>query len=112
MRGRIRIEPVAKTGVYHKSLLASSRTLNVWKLDRLGRDLRHLVNTVDDLNSRRIGLKVLTGHRAAINTTTEPQAGLRPLRRPDRVRGRADHRAHQGGAWPPPSAATAAGPSP
>jgi DNA invertase Pin-like site-specific DNA recombinase len=25
-------------------------TLIVWKLDRLGRNLKHLVNTVDDLN--------------------------------------------------------------
>ena len=44
--------------------------LVVWKLDRLGRDLRHLINTVHDLNQRKIGLKVLTGHGAAIDTTT------------------------------------------
>jgi DNA invertase Pin-like site-specific DNA recombinase len=44
-------------------------TLVVWKLDRLGRDLRHLVNTVDDLARRGIGLRVLTGH-GAIDTTT------------------------------------------
>ena len=36
-------------------------TLMVWKLDRLGRDLRHLVNIVHDLTERGIGLKVLTG---------------------------------------------------
>ncbi|WP_458250115.1 recombinase family protein, partial [Burkholderia cenocepacia] len=29
----------------------------VWKLDRLGRDLRHLINTVHDLTGRGIGLK-------------------------------------------------------
>jgi DNA invertase Pin-like site-specific DNA recombinase len=45
-------------------------TLIIWKLDRLGRDLRHLVNTVYDLTGRNIGLKVLTGHGAAIDTTT------------------------------------------
>jgi DNA invertase Pin-like site-specific DNA recombinase len=45
-------------------------TLVVWKLDRLGRDLRHLVNTVHDLVVRNIGFKVLTGHGAAIDTTT------------------------------------------
>ena len=45
-------------------------TLLVWKLDRLGRDLRHLVNTVHNLTERGIGLKVLTGHGAAIDTTT------------------------------------------
>lgn len=42
----------------------------VWKLDRLGRDLRHLVNIVHDLTERGIGLKVLTGQGAAIDTTT------------------------------------------
>ena len=42
----------------------------VWKLDRLGRDLHHLVNTVHDLTARGIGLKVLTGQGAAIDTTT------------------------------------------
>lgn len=45
-------------------------TLFVWKLDRLGRDLRHLFNIVHDLTERGIGLKVLTGQGAAIDTTT------------------------------------------
>ncbi|NSY19073.1 recombinase family protein [Neorhizobium sp. AL 9.2.2] len=36
-------------------------TLTVWKLDRLGRDLRHLVTTVDDLSRRDIGFRVLSG---------------------------------------------------
>jgi DNA invertase Pin-like site-specific DNA recombinase len=45
-------------------------TLIVWKLDRLGRDLRHLVNTVHELTTRGVGLKVLTGQGAAIDTTT------------------------------------------
>ena len=44
--------------------------LVVWKLDRLGRDLRHLINTVHDLTSQGIGLKVLAGHGAALDTTT------------------------------------------
>src|SRR5271170_4429481 len=39
--------------------------LLVWKLDRLGRNLRHLVNTVHELTIRGIGFKVLTGHCAA-----------------------------------------------
>ena len=42
----------------------------VWKLDRLGRNLRHLVNTVHDLTAGGIGLRVLTGQGAAIDTTT------------------------------------------
>ncbi len=50
--------------------LRDGDTLVVWKLDRLGRDLRHLINTVHDLTGRGIGLKVLTGHGAAIDTTT------------------------------------------
>ena len=45
-------------------------TLIVWKLDRLGRDLRHLINVLHDLSMRSIGFKVLTGHGASIDTTT------------------------------------------
>lgn len=44
--------------------------LVVWKLDRLGRGLRHLVPLVDDLRNREIALKVLTGPGACIDTTT------------------------------------------
>jgi len=50
--------------------LREGDTLVVWKLDRLGRDLRDLVNTVHDLTQRGVGFKVLTGHGAAIDTTT------------------------------------------
>src|SRR5579863_2414060 len=50
--------------------LRSGDTLVVWKLDRLGRNLRHLVNVVHDLTEREIGLRVLTGQGAAIDTTT------------------------------------------
>lgn len=50
--------------------LREGDTLVVWKLDRLGRSLRHLVNTVHDLTARGVGLKVLAGHGAAIDTTT------------------------------------------
>lgn len=50
--------------------LRSGDTLLVWKLDRLGRDLRHLVNIVHDLTARGVGLKVLTGQGAAVDTTT------------------------------------------
>nr|WP_283810516.1 recombinase family protein [Arthrobacter sp. C9C5] len=53
-----------------KALRDNEDTLVVWKLDRLGRDLRHLVNIVHDLTERSIGLKVLTGQGAAIDTTT------------------------------------------
>ena len=50
--------------------LQPGNTLVVWKLDRLGRDLKHLVNLIDDLRQRNIGFKVLTGHGAQIDTTT------------------------------------------
>ena len=50
--------------------LRAGDTLVVWKLDRLGRNLRHLVNTVDDLAKRGVGFKVLSGHGASIDTTT------------------------------------------
>ncbi|QQB46722.1 recombinase family protein [Corynebacterium glucuronolyticum] len=50
--------------------LRSGDTLLVWKLHRLGRNLRHLVNIVHDLTARGVGLKVLTGQGAAIDTTS------------------------------------------
>jgi DNA invertase Pin-like site-specific DNA recombinase len=50
--------------------LREDDTLVVWKLDRLGRDLRHLVNTVHDLAKRGVGFKVVSGHGASIDTTT------------------------------------------
>lgn len=50
--------------------LRSGDTLLVWRLDRLGRNLRHLVNIVHDLTARGVGLKVLTGQGAAIDTTS------------------------------------------
>ena len=50
--------------------LQPKNTLVIWKLDRLGRDLKHLVNTVQDFNERDIGLRVLAGAGAQIDTTT------------------------------------------
>ncbi|EOS96327.1 resolvase [Erwinia tracheiphila PSU-1] len=50
--------------------LQPGNTLVLWKLDRLERDLRHLVNTVEDLRVRGIHLKVLAGAGAEIDTTT------------------------------------------
>ncbi len=48
--------------------LQPGNTLVVWKLDRLGRDMKHLVNLIDDMNHKKIGFKVLSG--AEIDTTT------------------------------------------
>jgi len=48
---------------------AADDVLVVWKLDRLGRSLLDLVGLVETLKSRDIGLKVLTGAGASIDTT-------------------------------------------
>ena len=50
--------------------LQPGNTLVVWKLDRLGRDLKHLVCTVDELRQHNVGFKVLAGAGAEIDTTT------------------------------------------
>jgi DNA invertase Pin-like site-specific DNA recombinase len=50
--------------------LQPGNTLVVWKLDRLGRDLKHLISLVDDLRQREVGFKVLAGAGAQIDTTT------------------------------------------
>jgi len=49
--------------------------LTVWKLDRLGRSLLDLVGLVETLKARDIGLKVLTGAGASIDTT-KPEGRL------------------------------------
>ncbi|MCC8460664.1 MAG: recombinase family protein [Candidatus Megaira endosymbiont of Carteria cerasiformis] len=50
--------------------LRKEDTLVVWKLDRLGRDLKHLIDIVYELNTREVGFKVLAGQGAEIDTTT------------------------------------------
>ena len=50
--------------------LQPGNTLAVWKLDRLGRDLKHLVVLVDTLRDLGAGLRVLAGAGAEIDTTT------------------------------------------
>ncbi len=47
-------------------ILRAGDTLVAWKLDRLGRSLGHVVELVDALQAKGIGLKVLTG---GIDTT-------------------------------------------
>jgi DNA invertase Pin-like site-specific DNA recombinase len=50
--------------------LRDGDTLIVWKLDRLGRNLRHLVNTIHDLMEHKIGFRVLSGQGTTIDTST------------------------------------------
>ncbi len=47
--------------------LQAGDTLVVWRLDRLGRSLHHLIETISDLNKRNIGFKSLNEN---IDTTT------------------------------------------
>lgn len=49
---------------------ASGDVLVAWKLDRLGRSLLDMVGLVEKLNKRGVGLKLLTGAGASIDTTT------------------------------------------
>jgi DNA invertase Pin-like site-specific DNA recombinase len=48
--------------------LRKSDVLVIWKLDRLGRNLKHLIEVVEDLTKRGVGFKVL--HGAPVDTTT------------------------------------------
>ena len=50
--------------------LQPGNTLVVWKLDRLGRDMKDLITMVDELYDSKINFKVLEGHGAQIDTTT------------------------------------------
>jgi DNA invertase Pin-like site-specific DNA recombinase len=47
--------------------LKSRDVLIVWKLDRLGRSLRHLIDIVEDFKERKVGLRSLTD---SIDTTS------------------------------------------
>ena len=56
--------PGLNEALYH---LRSGDTLVVWKLDRLGRSMSHLIDTIRDLDQRGIGFRSLT---EGIDTTT------------------------------------------
>lgn len=50
--------------------LRQGDVLLIWKLDRLGRDLKHLVSVVQELAEKDIGFKVLAGRGVDIDTTS------------------------------------------
>jgi DNA invertase Pin-like site-specific DNA recombinase len=54
---------------------AAGDVLVVWKLDRLARSLHDLVMIAEDLKGRSVGLKILTGEGAAVDTT-HPQGRM------------------------------------
>jgi DNA invertase Pin-like site-specific DNA recombinase len=62
--GAQRDRPQLKAALRHAR---KGDTIVVWKLDRLARSLRQLIETVEDLEERRIGFRSLT---EAIDTTT------------------------------------------
>jgi DNA invertase Pin-like site-specific DNA recombinase len=45
-------------------------TLCVWKLDRLGRSVKDVLNIADDLHKRDVGVRILTGRLAGTYTPT------------------------------------------
>lgn len=50
--------------------LREDDVLVVYKLDRLGRNLKHLIQIIEDLTKKRVGFKVLSGQGVDIDTTT------------------------------------------
>lgn len=45
-------------------------TVVVWKLDRLGRNVKYLVNVIDELIKKNVSLEILTGACHGVNMTT------------------------------------------
>ena len=54
------------------SLLGEGDTLVVWRLDRLGRSLGHLIKTIEELDSRGIGFRSLDENIDTTTGTSEP----------------------------------------
>ena len=71
----------------------SGDTLIVWKLDRLARSMKQLIETVETLRVRGIGFRSLT---EALDTTTAA-AGFSHVWRAGRIRAQPDPRAHPSG---------------
>lgn len=60
-----------RTGLnYMLKSLNPGDTVVVWKLDRLGRSVKHLVNVIDELIKKDVHLEILTGACCGINMIT------------------------------------------
>ena len=57
--GALRERPERTNAI--RDLRDGEDVLVVWRLDRIGRSLRHLVDLVGDLRSRKIGFRSLNG---------------------------------------------------
>jgi hypothetical protein len=78
--------------------LRTGDTLVVWRRDRLGRGLKHLIESIDGLHAREVGFRSLTetiDHHDAGGPSAVPH-----LWRASRVRARAHPRRSGGGAGP------------
>lgn len=74
--------------------LRDGDVLAVWRLDRLGRSMPHLIETIGALEARGVGFRSLT---EAIDFHHAGRAAHLPrVRRAGPVRARLDPRAHQG----------------
>ena len=51
-------------------VLRQGDTLIVWRLDRLGRSLQHLVEIINDLDKREVGFRILEGQGSNLDTNT------------------------------------------
>ena len=51
-------------------VLRSGDTLVIWRLDRLGRSLQHLVEIMNDLDKREVGFRILEGQGSNLDTNT------------------------------------------
>jgi DNA invertase Pin-like site-specific DNA recombinase len=65
--GEADLAPPSLTLFLTKQALRKGDTLVVWRLDRLGRSLRHLIDTITTLDEKGIGFKSLQEN---IDTTT------------------------------------------
>ncbi len=59
------------------SHLREGDTLVVWRLDRLGRSLKHLIETITRLNNRKIGFKSITENIDTTGSSTPKRGAVK-----------------------------------